>query len=93
MFPTFPDRDPALCTCTDFARRGLGTCKHIEAAAQWLRRHADAPVPPAPGPPRSLSEIWNEVDRRIDRMARSRRPESIRIRDAGAALFEPAPQG
>src|SRR5271170_920842 len=43
MLPTFPDRTVALCTCSDFARRGLGTCKHIEAAGRWLERHPNAP--------------------------------------------------
>lgn len=28
-----------LCTCPDFSRRDLGTCKHIEAAARHLRMH------------------------------------------------------
>ncbi|MCI4339848.1 MAG: hypothetical protein L3J73_01075, partial [Thermoplasmata archaeon] len=32
LLPAFPDRSGGFCTCTDFARRGIGTCKHLEAA-------------------------------------------------------------
>jgi len=89
MRPTFPDRVPALCTCTDFARRGLGTCKHIEAADRWLTNHPNAPVPPAAkGTGRSPSAVWQEIDRRLTRERKGSRPESVRLREAGAALIE-----
>jgi len=88
MRPTFPDRAPALCTCPDFARRGLGTCKHIEAADRWLTNHPDA-QPPAPGrPPERTAAVWKEIDRRLERGGRERLPASVRWRAAGAALFE-----
>jgi len=88
MRPAYPDREPALCTCTDFARRGLGTCKHIEAVDRWLRTHADRPAHLVSKPAVSPSQVWEEVDRRLERTGKSRRPESLRIREAGAALFE-----
>lgn len=86
--PAFPDRMPALCTCTDFARRGLGTCKHIEAAHRWLTTHPDAAVSPAPKPTAPRSSLWLEIDRRLERESRAGRPMSLRIRDAGAVLFD-----
>jgi hypothetical protein len=86
--PTYPERTPALCTCTDFARRGLGTCKHIEAADRWLSNHPTAT--PAPGPKASFSpdSAWQEIDRRLARAPTLHRPDIVRLRDAGAALFE-----
>jgi len=88
MRPAYPDRVPALCTCTDFARRGLGTCKHVEAADRWLGNHPDA-VPSTP-PKSAVSplKVWQEIDRRLERGPRPGRAESLRVRYAGAALFE-----
>jgi len=88
--PTYPERTPALCTCTDFARRGLGTCKHIEAADRWLASHPMAPASQpleskAIGPPAS---VWHEIDLRLSRGPRGDRPASVRIREAGSALIE-----
>jgi hypothetical protein len=89
--PTFPEREPALCTCTDFARRGLGTCKHIEAVDRWLTAHPDAVPSPAPKPGPPVASVWREIDRRLAREPKAGRPMSLRIRDPGAALFEGAP--
>jgi hypothetical protein len=88
MRPTYPERVPALCTCADFARRGLGTCKHIEAADRWLANQPDAAAPALTKPPVPPSAVWNEIDRRLERGARGPRPASLRVREAGAALFE-----
>ena len=89
MRPAYPDRTPALCTCTDFARRGLGTCKHIEAADRWLTTHPDAVPASTPSPGlRDPAAVWHEIDRRLARESMPGRPESLRIREAGAALFE-----
>ena len=90
--PAYPDRSADLCTCTDFARRGLGTCKHIEAADRWMTNHPDATVT---RPPRSSLRpdlVWKEVDRRVDRQEREIGPASLRWRRAGAVLFEAAPE-
>ena len=91
MRPTYPDREPALCTCTDFARRGLGTCKHIEAANRWLVRHADAPAVPLTKSAVRPAAVWREIDQRLERSRKEERPASLRIREAGAALFDYAP--
>jgi hypothetical protein len=85
LFPAYPARDGGFCTCTDYARRGVGTCKHLEAAWLWLAEHPPAPTPPAePGEP--VPGLWDEVDRRLRGLGRSRLPEPIRVRWAGAAL-------
>jgi hypothetical protein len=88
MQPTFPDRSTALCTCADFARRGLGTCKHIEAADRWLANHPDAPSPPSSKPSVRPSVVWKEIDRRLEREKKGSLPASVRLREPGAALFE-----
>jgi hypothetical protein len=89
LLPEFPQVTSALCTCTDFARRGLGTCKHIEAGYRWLTDHPD----PAPLLPRGrtlprLTGVWKEIDRRLARVARETGPESGRWRRPGEILFE-----
>ncbi|MCI4373788.1 MAG: hypothetical protein L3K02_09150 [Thermoplasmata archaeon] len=89
MIPAFPDRTVALCTCSDFARRGLGTCKHIEAGGRWMERHPSAP-PTFPGPAFDPAPVWAEIDRKIDAPSRPATPESLRWRAAGATLYERA---
>jgi hypothetical protein len=88
MLPEFPRRASELCTCTDFARRGLGTCKHIEAAYRWASDHATEPASPPssarPGP--SPESVWKEIDRRL--AAPGAGPAPQRLRRPGAALFE-----
>lgn len=91
MLPTYPVREIALCTCADFSRRGLGTCKHIEAAVRWIAHHAEA-APPAPTKPvLRPAAVWKEIDRRLERENRGHEPASLRWRRAGAALFERVP--
>ena len=61
--PAFPARDWGLCTCPDFARRGLGTCKHLEGAASWTAGHPT--LEPRPRQPvADPSAIWAAIDRR-----------------------------
>ncbi len=92
LLPEFPDRASALCTCTDFARRGLGTCKHLEAGIEWLRVHGDArPLLEGRAGP-SPSAVWKEIDRRSASVAGREGPESLRFRRPGAALFETDPR-
>lgn len=88
VFPEFPSRDSPFCTCTDFARRGIGTCKHIEAARIWLAepgRELPPSPDPAPGAP-----LWEEIDRRERGFARLKAPTTRRIRYAGDALLTAA---
>jgi hypothetical protein len=60
LWPTYPLPDPLSCDCADFAHRGLGTCKHIEAVRIWTAEHeAELARPFAPKP----SPIgWEELD-------------------------------
>ena len=88
VFPEFPSRESPFCTCTDFARRGIGTCKHIEAARIWLAEPGrELPTPPrtAPG-----ALIWEEIDRRERGRLRRKDPAPRRIRYAGDALLTAA---
>lgn len=89
MLPEFPGRGSALCTCTDFARRGLGTCKHIEAGVRWLPDHPQAD-PLRPNPPESTgqSAIWKKIDQRAIAALKETTPNSRRWRRAGATLYE-----
>ncbi len=82
--PAFPDRTGAFCGCVDFARRDLGTCKHLEAAFLWL---ADHPEPVRPSPRPATGARWAAIDRRLATSSHSG-PASRRIRHAGSALLE-----
>ncbi len=86
LLPSFPDREGGFCTCTDFARRGIGTCKHLESAWLWAAEHPEGPGPT----PKEASHAadWAEIDRRLRAQGRSRALDPIRYRLAGSALFE-----
>jgi len=92
LLPEYPLRESALCTCTDFARRGLGTCKHVEAGWDWLRGLGSLPeAPSAPAIVPAPAETWNEIDRRLASLIRSG-PRRVReVEAAGSVLFEGTP--
>lgn len=90
MLPEYPDRSSALCTCADFARRGLGTCKHVEAALRWLHFHPQEAARASGGPERS-DALWPEIDRRLRVEATDPAPIALRLRAPGALLFEQRP--
>lgn len=85
LLPAYPDRVGSLCTCPDFARRGIGTCKHLEAAFLWLQEHPEDGVAELPGPP---SGVWRAVDRALEESRRSQEPDALKYRRPGAVLFE-----
>lgn len=89
FLPEFPAASSALCTCTDFARRDLGTCKHIEAAWRYLTDRPGTPaVRPRDREPIRTAAVWREIARR--QAAEPPRPGSParRWRWVGAVLFE-----
>jgi hypothetical protein len=88
MLPEYPARSPALCTCTDFARRGLGTCKHIEAGVRWLAGHPDARPAPGARPVGRPANSWPEIDRRAKELPPPSRLTGRALARPGAALFE-----
>ena len=93
LWPAYPDRGPAFCTCTDFARRGLGDCKHVEAAWRWLRRPTPPGQEPALPPPVNPSALWAELERRLLVQAASE-PKDIRaLAEVGALLEQPPSEG
>lgn len=86
--PEYPQLATMACVCTDFGHRGLGTCKHLEAAREWLGRT------PLVAPDRSsttgveAARIWREIDARQASALRDRGPAALRTRRPGAVLFD-----
>jgi hypothetical protein len=83
--PAYPDRTGTYCGCVDFARRDLGTCKHIEAAWLWLSDHPEAVRAEAEETPETLS-LWAAVEKRT-RHPRKDLPASVRLRFPGELLL------
>lgn len=86
LVPAFPDRDGALCGCPDFGRRGLGTCKHLEAVALFIDEHPEVGRE-FPEGPSSSDPLWTEVDRRSNALAKERTVGMRMIRNLGAVLI------
>ncbi len=90
LLPAFPDRSVALCTCADFARRGLGTCKHIEAGGRWLERHPQS-TPRTATPTPDPTTLWETLER-CTQEARADDPDASRAwRRPGRILIDRAP--
>lgn len=86
--PGYPALEPAACGCADYAHRGLGTCKHVEAARRWLSGHPGAvAIPHRSHGDAEAERLWRGIDDRIARKT-DRRPASQRWRHAGALLYE-----
>lgn len=93
VVPGAPSLEGALCQCSDFARRGLGTCKHLEAVRLWLGEHP-TPIPAAPAGLREwAAPLWSEVDRRIAWLSHDRGPWALRVRGPGDVLVRDGPKG
>jgi len=88
LLPEYPERASSLCTCTDFARRGLGTCKHLEAGARWLLSHPEAQPLMARSQGVRGDSAWKEIDRRLAQIRTGSGPDSLRLRRPGATLFD-----
>lgn len=89
LFPVYPSPDITICTCTDFARRGLGRCKHIEAATRWLdnplhRRPIRTPASRSTAP----VGLWKRIDRAVAGRESDPGPASLSWRRPGRLLFE-----
>jgi hypothetical protein len=87
-FPAYPLTEPSACDCTDYARRAVGTCKHLEAARLWLEEHPKGipPGPPSRGP--WSAALWREIDARQLLRLRDAHAPSLRWRRPGAVLYE-----
>lgn len=83
--PAYPDRTGAFCGCVDFARRDLGTCKHVEAAWLWLGDHPEA-FSPRTGTERP-TELWASIERRARRSPPASASPSARLRFLGEPLL------
>jgi hypothetical protein len=85
FLPAYPSWDGAFCGCTDFARRGLGTCKHLEAARIWLSEdptRAGHLLPAFEG-----GAVWKAIDRGLSELRKESLARSPTLRRAGTALF------
>ncbi len=80
----YPREESQFCSCVDFARKAIGTCKHIEAARAWLGGQPDLRLAPVPG--RGASALWKAIDRAG--RASTAVPDALRLRRAGRRLFE-----
>jgi hypothetical protein len=88
LFPEFPSRASAMCSCPDFGRRGLGTCKHIEASVLWLEEHpSEAVSDPHAIDRERVDENWKEIDHRLERWSSVVPATPIGIRQAGSVLY------
>jgi hypothetical protein len=83
--PAFPGRTGVFCGCVDFAKRDLGTCKHVEAAWLWLADQGPEGRNPASVAPSGA--LWALVDRRLRQLPTAKVPPSARIRLVGSALL------
>ncbi|HEV2450002.1 MAG TPA: hypothetical protein VGU43_06315 [Thermoplasmata archaeon] len=85
FWPTYPLSEPLFCDCADFAHRGLGTCKHIEAARLWAAEHESELA--APFPLRAPPVSWGELDRASSALERGHGVTPQRLRWAEATLL------
>lgn len=85
LLPAYPEREGGFCTCTDFARRGVGTCKHLESAWLWVSEHFEEVPKLLPEP--THDPEWAVIDRALKTQAKSREPDPLRFRIGGAALL------
>ncbi|HEY6239132.1 MAG TPA: hypothetical protein VIZ68_08115 [Thermoplasmata archaeon] len=92
LLPAFPEADPGFCTCTDFAKRGIGTCKHLEAVRLWLEDHPGEVSRLALPRGTAGRATWAEIDRRLRPSGRPRALDARRLRYPGAVLLGSAPK-
>lgn len=86
VLPEYPSGEAQFCSCVDFSRKGIGTCKHVEAATAWLESHPEVSRPP---PSRQgVSSIWRAIDAARKASKLSHGPEAVRLREPGRVLFE-----
>ena len=87
LLPGYPEPEGGLCPCPDFGRRGVGTCKHLEAAWMYLSDH------PIPSPAVTIREppmvdAWATIERRLKEQSGPGLDPRSRVRAASRLLFE-----
>ncbi len=60
FLPEYPSGEARFCSCVDFSRKGIGTCKHVEAATAWLESHPDVTRPAASR--QGVASVWRAID-------------------------------
>jgi hypothetical protein len=86
VLPEYPSGEAQFCSCPDFARRGIGTCKHVEAATAWLTAHPELSPPLVART--GASGLWKEIDAARKERVPDPRPVPVRWRAPGRLLFE-----
>lgn len=86
FLPEYPAGEARFCSCVDFSRRGIGTCKHVEAATAWLDAHPEVARPRTTR--LGATHLWGAIDRARRRPEDPPRPEAVRWREGGRVLFE-----
>ncbi len=89
FLPDPPSGEAQFCSCEDFARRGMGTCKHVEAATAWIESHPDVSRPALRH--RGVASIWRAIDAARIESKSSVVPDAVRLRKPGQVLFENRP--
>lgn len=90
VLPEFPGGGSAMCSCDDFVRRAVGTCKHVEAARLALAAQRSSAGPSIPFDVEWARAIWEDVRARLERAGPPNAWGPRRLRAAGGALLEAA---
>jgi hypothetical protein len=86
--PAAPSLEGGMCTCEDFARRGRGTCKHLEAVATFLSEHPDEGLAVPLDESAEIRRRWQAIDARWVPRGGDPRPWPDRLRWVGRVLIE-----
>ncbi|HZY70445.1 MAG TPA: hypothetical protein VFF67_05645 [Thermoplasmata archaeon] len=88
VLPEFPGGGGAMCSCDDFTRRPVGTCKHVEASLLALAAHRPAAGTSLPFDPDWARALWRTVGERLSAAGPPRDWDPRRLRSAGGLLLE-----
>lgn len=91
FLPDYPSGEAQFCSCVDFARKGIGTCKHVEAAIAWLETHPE--LPPPMHRSRGAATLWYAIDAAEKATDASPLPAPVRLRIPGRVLFDRGGRG
>lgn len=82
LLPSFPARDGAQCNCPDFTRRGLGSCKHVEAALAYASLNPPKTESAAP----DFSVDWERLGAEASALAERVVEKNLKAEDAAREM-------